>query len=47
VVNLIVAQPGVAFAGLGVMAAGIPVYWWMRRKAQAAGSPRRARSAQS
>jgi APA family basic amino acid/polyamine antiporter len=31
-VNTIAAAPGVAFAGLGVMAAGIPVYWWMRRK---------------
>ena len=33
VVNLIAEDPAVASAGLGVMAAGIPVYWWMRRKA--------------
>jgi APA family basic amino acid/polyamine antiporter len=32
-INTIVAEPGPAFAGLGVMAAGIPVYLWMRRKA--------------
>jgi basic amino acid/polyamine antiporter, APA family len=32
-VNTIAEAPGPAFAGLGVMAAGIPVYWWMRRKA--------------
>ena len=32
VINTIAEAPGVAFAGLGVMAAGIPVYWWMRRK---------------
>lgn len=34
VVNTIAAAPGVASAGLGVMVAGIPVYWWMRRRAQ-------------
>jgi APA family basic amino acid/polyamine antiporter len=33
VVNTIAEDPGVAFAGLGVMAAGVPVYWWMRRRA--------------
>jgi APA family basic amino acid/polyamine antiporter len=44
VVNTVAAAPGVAFAGLGVMAAGIPVYWWMRRKglsAAGAASPGR------
>jgi APA family basic amino acid/polyamine antiporter len=34
VVNTIVQAPRVAFAGLGVMAAGIPIYWWTRRKAK-------------
>ena len=32
VVNAIVRTPGVTLAGLGVMAAGIPLYWWMRRR---------------
>jgi APA family basic amino acid/polyamine antiporter len=32
VVNTIIQAPGVAAAGLGVMAAGIPVYLWMRGK---------------
>ena len=32
VVNTIVQAPRVAFAGLGVMAAGIPIYWWTRRQ---------------
>jgi APA family basic amino acid/polyamine antiporter len=31
VLNTIVEAPGVASAGLGVMAAGIPVYWWVKR----------------
>jgi APA family basic amino acid/polyamine antiporter len=30
VVNAIVQAPGPAFTGLGVMAAGIPLYWWTR-----------------
>ena len=30
VLNEIVSRPGSAFAGLGIMAAGIPVYWWIR-----------------
>jgi APA family basic amino acid/polyamine antiporter len=34
VVNTIVEAPGVASAGLGVMAAGIPVYWWVKRNAK-------------
>jgi APA family basic amino acid/polyamine antiporter len=28
VANTIVNAPGPAFAGLGVMAAGVPIYWW-------------------
>jgi APA family basic amino acid/polyamine antiporter len=35
VVNTVVAAPGPAFAGLGVMAAGVPIYWWTRRRAGA------------
>lgn len=31
VVNAILEAPGVASAGIGIMAAGIPVYWWIRR----------------
>jgi APA family basic amino acid/polyamine antiporter len=34
VVNAIVRTPGVTLAGLGVMAAGIPLYWWMRRRSE-------------
>ena len=34
VINTIVEAPGVASAGLGVMAAGIPIYWWVKRNAQ-------------
>ena len=30
VLNEIVSRPGSAFAGLGIMAAGVPVYWWIR-----------------
>jgi APA family basic amino acid/polyamine antiporter len=33
VVNEIVSRPGTALAGLGVMAAGVPVYWWMHAEA--------------
>ena len=33
VLNTIVQAPGVASAGLGVMAAGVPIYWWMRSSA--------------
>ena len=33
VVNTIVQAPGVASAGLGVMTAGVPIYWWMRSRA--------------
>ena len=32
VLNTIAQAPGVASLGLGVMAAGIPMYWWMRRR---------------
>jgi APA family basic amino acid/polyamine antiporter len=32
VISVIVEAPRVAFAGLGVMAAGVPVYWWMRSR---------------
>ena len=31
VINTIVEAPGVASAGLAVMAAGIPVYWWVKK----------------
>ena len=31
VINTIVEAPGVATAGLGVMTAGIPMYWWVRK----------------
>ena len=31
VINTIVEAPGVATAGLGVMAAGIPMYWWVKK----------------
>jgi APA family basic amino acid/polyamine antiporter len=30
VINTIVNAPGPAFAGLGVMAAGVPIYWWTK-----------------
>lgn len=30
--NTIVNAPRPAFAGLGVMLAGVPLYWWMRRR---------------
>ena len=30
VANTIVSAPGPAFAGLGVMAAGVPIYWWTK-----------------
>ena len=30
VLNEICSRPGPALAGIGVMAAGVPVYWWMR-----------------
>ena len=40
VLNEIVSRPGSAFAGLGIMAAGVPVYWWIR----ADGAPRWTRS---
>jgi len=32
VLNTIREEPGVASAGLGVMAAGIPIYWWVKQK---------------
>ncbi len=32
VVNTIFNAPGPAFAGLGVMAAGVPIYWWTRAR---------------
>jgi len=34
VINTIVEAPGVASAGLGVMAAGVPIYWWVKRRAK-------------
>jgi len=36
VINTILEQRGPALAGVVVMAAGIPIYWWMKKK----GSPR-------
>ena len=30
VANTIVSAPGPAFTGLGVIAAGVPVYWWTK-----------------
>jgi APA family basic amino acid/polyamine antiporter len=30
-VNEVWRSPGTSAAGLGIMAAGVPVYWWMRR----------------
>ena len=30
VINTIVEAPGVASAGLAVMAAGVPIYWWVK-----------------
>jgi basic amino acid/polyamine antiporter, APA family len=32
VINTVVAAPGPALAGLGVMAAGVPIYWWTRQR---------------
>jgi APA family basic amino acid/polyamine antiporter len=32
VMNTIVHAPGPAFAGLAVMAAGVPIYWWTRSR---------------
>ncbi len=32
VINTIVEAPGVASAGLAVMAAGVPIYWWVKKK---------------
>ncbi len=32
VINTIVNAPGPAFAGLGVIAAGVPLYWWTRAR---------------
>ena len=34
VINTIVEAPGVASAGLAVMAAGVPMYWWVKRGKQ-------------
>jgi hypothetical protein len=39
VANTVAAAPRVALAGLGVMAAGIPVYVWMRWQARQAAPP--------
>jgi basic amino acid/polyamine antiporter, APA family len=35
VINTIVEAPGVATAGLAVMAAGVPIYWWVKNKSKA------------
>jgi len=32
VINTVIAAPGPACAGLGVMAAGVPLYWWTQRR---------------
>jgi basic amino acid/polyamine antiporter, APA family len=34
VINTIIEAPGVASAGLGVMAAGVPIYWWVKNNAK-------------
>jgi basic amino acid/polyamine antiporter, APA family len=34
VINTIVEAPGVATAGLAVMAAGVPIYWWVKNNAK-------------
>jgi APA family basic amino acid/polyamine antiporter len=34
VANTIVSAPGPAFAGLGVMAAGVPIYWWTKPRSK-------------
>jgi APA family basic amino acid/polyamine antiporter len=36
VANTVVTEPRPAFAGLGVMAAGVPIYWWTTRSRHAA-----------
>jgi APA family basic amino acid/polyamine antiporter len=40
VANTVVTAPGPAFAGLGVMAAGVPVYIWTKRRASRSSSSR-------
>jgi APA family basic amino acid/polyamine antiporter len=40
VINTIVEAPGVATAGLAVMAAGIPIYWWVKKKGPTASNHR-------
>jgi APA family basic amino acid/polyamine antiporter len=47
VANTIVSAPGPAFAGIGVMAAGIPIYWWTTRSRRMTASQRRALGARS
>ena len=34
VINVVVKEPKMALAGLGVMAAGVPIYWWVKRGAK-------------
>jgi APA family basic amino acid/polyamine antiporter len=41
VINTVVEAPGVASAGLLVMAAGVPMYWWVRSKRKTEDSKRR------
>jgi len=43
VLNTIREAPGVASAGLAVMAAGVPMYWWVRHTARAEGRGQRAK----
>jgi APA family basic amino acid/polyamine antiporter len=43
VLNTIREAPGVASAGLAVMAAGVPMYWWVRHTARAVGRGQRAK----
>jgi hypothetical protein len=40
VINTIVEAPGVATAGLAVMAAGIPIYLWVKKKGPTASNHR-------
>jgi basic amino acid/polyamine antiporter, APA family len=41
VLNEIVSRPGTALAGLGVIAAGVPVFWWLHATGARVGAERR------
>ena len=45
--NEIASRPGPALAGLGVMAAGVPVYWWMRTEGAKVRSGQQALNAEA